>query len=405
MEKLLHYAWKHRILPLKELFTTDGRSVEIVDTGQSNRDAGPDFFNAKVRIGDTMWAGNVEIHLRSSDWFRHGHHLDSAYDNVILHVTTQADMEVRTQGGKQPPQLVLELPDALLQGYEELLTTMDYPRCHRQVPSFPPLLKSSWMDALLMERLMARSQRILDYVEDMRGDWAHALMVTLARSFGFSLNGEVFERWGRMLPLHAAGKHRDNLFQLNALFLGTAGLLGKVGDEALEKEYAYLTHKFSLTERLQEKDWRYMRTRPQNFPHVRILQLAQLYQRDSIGLSNLLDARDISSLQDCFVMKGLTKKTINLLLINTVVPVLYAYGRYHNEEPYEERAFSLLEQLKAEDNYIMRQWRDCGIKVDTAADSQALIQLKKEYCDRKDCLRCRFGYEFLKRALPPSTKQ
>ena len=134
-----------------------------------------------------------------------------------------------------------------------------------------------------------------------------------------------------------------------------------------------------------------MRTRPQNFPHVRILQWAQLYQRDSIRLSNLLDARDISSLQDCFVMKGLTKNTINLLLINTVVPVLYAYGRYHNEEPYEERAFSLLEQLKAEDNYIMRQWRDCGIKVDTAADSQALIQLKKEYCDHKDCLRSPYG--------------
>ena len=402
MEKLLHYAWKHRFFPPKALATTDGRSVELVDSGQVNRDAGPDFFNAKIRIDDTMWAGNVEIHLRSSDWFRHGHHLDAAYNNVILHVTMQADMEVTTQEGKRIPQLIMEMPEALCQGYEELLTTMDYPRCHRQVSSFSPLLRTGWMDALLCERLMERSERVLNYVTEMRGDWAHALMVTLARSFGFSLNGEAFERWGRMLPFHAAGKHRDSIFQLNALFLGTAGLLAKVEDGKLVAEYNYLAHKFSLTERLQEKDWRYMRTRPQNFPHVRILQLAQLFQRGSAELSNLLDAKDITSLRACFAMKGLTDSSINLLLINTVVPVLYAYGRYHNEEIYEERAIGLLEQLKAEDNYIMRQWRNCGIKVDTAADSQALIQLKREYCDRKDCLRCRFGYEFLKRAVPPS---
>lgn len=400
MEKLLHYAWKYRILPLKQLTTTDGRSVEIIDPGQSNHDAGPDFFNAKIRLGNTMWAGNVEIHQRSSDWFRHGHHQDNAYDNVILHVTTLADMEVKTLSGKQPPQLVMELPPQLFQGYEELLTTMDYPRCHRMVRHFPSLLKSSWMDALLCERLMERSGRILNQVEEMRGDWAHTLMVTLARSFGFSLNGDIFERWGRILPLHAAAKHRDSLFQLNALFLGTAGLLGKTDDEKLEKEYAYLTHKFALTHMLQEKDWRYMRTRPQNFPHIRILQLAQLYQRGSAELSNLLDAKDIAALQTCFAMKGLTKNSINLLIINTVVPIFYAYGRYHNEEHYEQRAIDLLEQLKAENNYIMRQWRDCGIEVDTAADSQALIQLKKEYCDRKDCLRCRFGYEFLKRTVP-----
>lgn len=396
MEKLLHYAWKCRILPLHQLFTTDGRSVEVIDPGLSNPNAGPDFFNAKIRIGETMWAGNVEIHLRASDWYRHGHDRDAVYDNVILHVAEVVDEEVRTSSGKVLPQVVFTIPDTLRRNYEELLTTMDYPRCHRFIPQIPSLMVHSWMDALLCERLKERSEKVLNRVEETLGDWSRALMVTLSRNFGFSLNGDPFERWGRILPLHAAAKHRDDLFQLQALFLGTAGLLGKVEDEKLAKEYAYLAHKFTLTEHLQESDWRYMRTRPQNFPHVRIMQLAQLYQNGTAELGHLLDAKDVPALRDCFAVKGLSKNAVDLLIINTVVPVLYAYGIYHSDEKYEDRAIDLLEQLKAEDNYILRQWRDCGLKVDTAADSQALIQLKREYCDKKDCLRCRFGYEFLK---------
>lgn len=397
MEKLLHYAWKYRILPLQQLLTTDGQEVEVLDPGQNNLNAGPDFFNAKIRIGQTMWVGNVEVHLRSSDWYRHGHDQDAAYDNVVLHVTQNADADVVTHDGKLLPQVVVAIPDALRQGYDELLTTMDYPRCFRVVPELPSLLKMCWMDALLCERLMDRSERVLRRVEETRGDWTRALMVTLARSFGFSLNGDAFERWGRILPLHAAGKHRDDIFQLNALFLGTAGLLAKAHDERLTKEYAYLAHKFTLNEALEESDWRYLRTRPQNFPHVRILQLAQLYQSGSAELSKLLDAKDVTALRQCFAVPGVSKATADLLIINTVVPVLYAYGRYHNDERMQDRATELLQQLKAEDNYILRQWRACGITVDTAADSQALIQLKREYCDRKDCLRCRFGYEFLKK--------
>lgn len=397
MEKLLHYAWKCKILPLRQLTTTDGQEVEVIDPGLSNPNAGPDFFNAKIRVGDTMWAGNVELHLLSSDWFRHGHNLDPAYDNVILHVTEKADVEVETHAGKRIPQVIVHIPDSLRNQYQELLTTMDYPRCHKMIPNIPSLTVHSWMDALLCERMMDRSSRVLKRVEETRGDWAKALMVTLARSFGFSLNGDAFERWGRLLPLHACGKHRDNLFQLQALFLGTAGLLDKVGDEKLKKEYAYLAHKFTLTETLEEKDWRYMRTRPQNFPHVRILQLTQIYQNGTAELSRLLEAKDVKELYDCFAVKGLSKGSTDLLIINTVAPALYAYGRYHNEEKYEHRALELLEQIKAENNYILRQWQACGIKVDTASDSQALIQLKREYCDKKDCLRCRFGYEYLKK--------
>ena len=231
MQKVLHYAWKCRILPLRQLLTTDGREVEVIDPGQSNPNAGPDFFNAKIRIGGTVWAGNVEIHLRSSDWFRHGHHEDGAYDNVVLHVAEVVDAEVVTKSGKVLPQLEIPIPDSLKQNYEDLLMTMDYPRCHRIIPTLPSILVHSWMDALLVERLKERSDRVLKILAETQGDWNRALMVTLARNFGFSLNGEVFERWGKLLPLHATAKHRDNLMQVKAIFLGTAGLIGKIKDE------------------------------------------------------------------------------------------------------------------------------------------------------------------------------
>lgn len=396
MEKLLHYAWKCRLFPLHQLLTTDGRELEVIDPGLSNPNAGPDFFNAKVRIGETMWAGNVEIHLRSSDWYRHGHESDPAYNNVILHVVGEADMDVEMSDGRTPPQLVLPLPQQLKQDYQTLLTTMDYPRCHTFVPSIPQMLVHSWMDALLCERLSERSERVLQRLRDTGGDWNHALIITLARNFGFSLNGDAFERWGRLLPLSAVRKHNDDLFQVEALFLGTAGLLDKHGDERMTKEYAYLAHKFNLTENMSQQDWRYMRTRPQNFPHVRVIQLALLFQQGAIDVSRILDTDSAKGFYQLFNVKGLSKSSIDLLIINTVVPFLYAYGVEHNEERYQDRAVALLEQVKAENNYILRQWAECGISVRTAADSQALIQLKREYCDRKDCLRCRFGYEFLK---------
>ncbi len=397
MEKLLHYAWKHKILPLKPLQTTDGQELEIIDPGMSNHNAGPDFFNAKIRIGGVMWAGNVELHMRSGDWFLHGHHTNPAYDNVILHVSTELNENtIVTSTGKHVPQLQMPIPEQLRTNYEQLLTTMDYPRCHKLIPQFEPMKVHAWMDALLDQRLRERSALVLQRLEQAGNDWEKAYMTTLARSFGFSLNGDAFERWARIMPFQAAGKHRNHLLQVEALFLGVAGLLEKAGDQELSREYAFLKHKFGITEELQLKDWRYMRTRPQNAPHVRMHQLALLFQQESATLSRLLEAESLAAVHDCLNTAGLTPATRNLLVINAVVPVLCAYGQYHEEEEYIDRAIRFLEGIKAEDNHILRQWRDCGIKVDTAADSQALIQLKRQYCDRKDCLRCRFGYEYLK---------
>lgn len=431
MEQLLHYVWKHRILPLGKLCTTSGQEVEVIDPGLHNHDAGPDFFNAKVRIGGQVWVGNVEIHLRSSDWQRHGHQLDPAYNNVILHVAEVVDAEVVTQDGKQLPQLCLPIPEDVSEHYAELCRTEDYPRCWRIIPSLSRLTVHSWMSALLAERLAERAQRCLDWLKAVDGDWERTLFVALARNFGFGVNGDAFEAWGKALPLHAAAKHRDDLFQLEALFLGTAGLLAleavpptarqAAAEDSyflrLQHEWAYLKHKFQLPEPMAYERWRYLRLRPQNFPHLRIVQLANLYFRGTASFAALMKASSREALHTALDAapsdywqrhylfglesrrseKHLSPSSRDLIIINTVCPMLFGYGEEHNDPSVQERAVELLEELRPEQNYIIRQWQQCGVEVASAADSQALIQLKRIYCDRKDCLRCRFGFEYLKR--------
>ena len=385
MERLLHYVWKHKILPLKPLTTQEGQTVEVIDPGLHNHDQGPDFFNAKIRLGATVWAGNVEVHLRSSDWFRHGHDSDPAYNSVVLHVVGEIDTEVTTQEGKTLPQVRLDVPDDICRRYEELCRTEDYPRCHRIIPSIPQIKVHQWMDALLVERLKERSEQVAARAERTGGDWERATFVTLSRSFGFGLNGDAFERWAMRIPLSAAGKHRDNLFQVEALFLGTAGLIDEVeglrsAQEALmlRQEYDFLRHKFGLDDAMERSDWRFLRTRPGNFPSVRIMQIAELYHSGRAQMSRLLEAKDTEDLHKCLAVKGMTAASRRLLIINTVVPLLFSYGRHTSNEDICQRAIRLLETLPAENNYILRQWQACGLKVATAADSQALIREKEQ---------------------------
>ena len=222
MEELLHYAWKHKIFPLHELRTREGETVEVIDPGLKNPDAGPDFFNAKLRIGTTLWVGNVEIHDRSSDWVRHGHDTDPAYASVVLHVTAELDADVTDCHGRHVPQLLLPYPVSLAERYDGLQHADRYPPCHSIISTLPALTVHSWMTALQYERLEAKAQRVADCVESCDHRWDDALFVTLARNFGFGLNSDVFERWGRSVPLRALDKHRDDLFQLEALLRASA---------------------------------------------------------------------------------------------------------------------------------------------------------------------------------------
>ena len=421
MEQLLHYVWKHKIFPLKELKTTTGQQVEVIDTGLANTDAGPDFFNAKLKLDGVLWIGNIEIHERSSDWFKHGHHADAGYNSVILHIASEIDTEISRSNGERIPQIQLICPEAVRTNYKELLETDSYPPCYRIIPSLPPFTAHSWMTALQMERFEQKATLLNERLKRCQGNWEDAFFITLARNFGYGLNGDAFETWAHRLPFRAVDKHRNDLFQIEAIFFGQAGILEDSDGDGyylrLKKEYTYLQHKFGLIP-MDASLWRFLRLRPANFPHIRIAQLACLYHRAYGLLSRIMETETLQGVRD--ILKGgtseywlthytfggsspsrpktLSNTSLDLLIINTVVTFLYAYGLHKGNRVLCARAGSFLEELKAENNYITRMWEQCGMKASNAADSQALIQLKKEYCDKKKCLYCRIGYEYLKRS-------
>lgn len=421
MEQLLHYVWKHKIFSLKELKTTTGQQVEVIDTGLANTDAGPDFFNAKLKLDGVLWIGNIEIHERSSDWFKHGHHADTGYNSVILHIASEIDTEISRSNGERIPQIQLICPEAVRTNYKELLETDSYPPCYRIIPSLPPFTAHSWMTALQMERFEQKATLLNERLKRCQGNWEDAFFITLARNFGFGLNGDAFETWAHRLPFRAVDKHRNDLFQIEAIFFGQAGILEDSDGDGyylrLKKEYTYLQHKFGLIP-MDASLWRFLRLRPANFPHIRIAQLACLYHRAYGLLSRIMETETLQGVRD--ILKGgtseywlthytfggsspsrpktLSNTSLDLLIINTVVTFLYAYGLHKGNRVLCARAGSFLEELKAENNYITRMWEQCGMKASNAADSQALIQLKKEYCDKKKCLYCRIGYEYLKRS-------
>lgn len=422
MEQLLHYVWKHKIFPLQVLRTTSGQPVEVIDPGLPNTNAGPDFFNAKLKIDGTLWVGNVEVHTQASDWLRHGHDRDRAYDTVILHVVGESNCDVYRTNGELVPQVLLPCPESVRQRYDELRQTEIYPPCYSILASLPKLTVHSWLSALQVERFEQKARAISQRLERFNRHWEDVFFITLARNFGFGLNGDAFEAWAGRLPFRAVDKHRDNLLQVEAFFLGQAGLLEEELPDAddyylkLRKEFAYLQHKFELSAPMTADQWRFLRLRPGNFPHVRLAQLAYLYHKEQSLFSRIMEAETLEAVKKILTIKAsayweehfnfkkasprqekrVGEGALNLIAINTVIPFLYAYGLHKADEVLCDRATRFLESLKAENNHVTRLWDGAGLPVSTAADSQALLQLQKEYCDKKDCLRCRFGYEYLK---------
>jgi len=417
-ESILHYVWQNKLFQAHNLKTTAGESVEIIDVGRHNTDAGPDFFNAKIKITDTLWAGNIEIHTCSSDWYKHNHQSDNAYNNVILHVVHKADCEVSGVNAEPIPQLELTFPAHIEENYEQLFIEQKWIPCADKIRLVPAIFIQSWKNALLTERLEQKMDSIEKLLTENNQHWEEAFYITLARSFGFGTNSQAFESLAKSLPVSVLAKHKDNLFQLEAFLFGQAGLLITADTdsyaEELHKEYEFLRTKFNLTP-IDGSQWKLLRLRPDNFPHVRIAQFAALIHSSSKLFSKIVENPDIHDLKQLFACepssfwqnhyifstesplknKKLGVQSVNSILINSVVPFLFCYASHKNNEELKEKALQILEQIPAERNSVVSNWQNVGITSNSAYDSQALLQLKKHYCDEKKCLRCRIGHKVL----------
>lgn len=424
-EILLHYIWLKRIFLVMEQFTTDGRRVEVINVGLHNTDAGPDFSNAVIRIDGVVWTGNVELHIKSSDWYRHGHQSDTAYDNIILHVVCQADKEVFNSHGEAIPQCELRFPSNA--AYLEQMMQDRSSLCAQRLSANPALMHDDWKEQLLRERMERKREAISQLLASTHHAWEQAFYVTLAHNFGFHTNGMPFELVAKHLPLSCIQKHRNSLFQIEAMLFGVAGLLPAeqpnlaIPDmpvatdyvQHLATEYAFLSKKFGLSS-IDRSLWKMLRMRPQNFPHMRIAQFAALLYQSEFLFSSLMSRHDLTSLRDTFSVApseywqthyrfdsssasarkaSLGKSSVDLLLINTVAPYKYAWGMEQNQSSLIGESLDLLRQIPAEKNHIIEEWRTLGLKIANAADSQAYLHLYQEYCIRHRCPNCDIGLE------------
>ena len=394
-EIILHYIWEHCLWAGFEQYTTDGKKVEILSVGEHNRDAGPDYSHARIRIDGKEWVGNIEIHVCASDWTKHHHHLDKAYDNIILHVVRTADKPIYNSKGELVPQCELNYPSdkdylsALFESAQRMDSAIARIGCAEKLLHDPRLLTEGWRKTLLCKRLECKRASITRLLEITKGSWEHALYISLARNFGFHTNSVPFEELAINTPLSYLQKHRNSLFQLTALLLGQAGL---VQEPELQKEYDFLRVKFGLTP-LEGSIWKHARLRPQNSPELRIRQFAQLMHQSENLLSKILDTDDLKELEVLFAVPQMGKSSVDILLINTVIPYKYAYALHQNNPVKAEQALRLMEKIPAENNTIVRQWRVLGQEVKNAADTQALLHLYQNYCQHHECINCEVGYK------------
>lgn len=406
-EILLHYIWQKHLWAGFPQYTTDGSPIEIVSVGQHNTHAGADFSHAHIRINGQDWVGNIEIHVHASDWYKHHHHTNPAYDSTILHVVAHADKDVINSRGERITQCELQYPhDKDYLGMLFSHVSLEDIPCGQQLLETPTLLTQGWKHILLEKRLECKRQAIQQLLHITQQSWAHAFYITLAHNFGFHTNGLPFEMLAIQTPLSCLQKHRNSLFQITAILLGQSGLLeqGASNQEpGLWEEYAFLQRKFSF-QPMDGSLWKKARMRPQGAPEVRIRQFAHLLYQSEHLFANLMEAQTIDEMVDLLSLKygndelyarverplPLGRKSIEILLINTVIPYRYAYT--HSQSPIST-AIHWLENIKKEDNTIIRQWAMLGQMVKSAADTQALIHLYQNYCQPHQCFNCQIGQQ------------
>jgi hypothetical protein len=418
-EHFISYLWKNRYFN-PEIETETGENLVVTHPGDQNTDSGPDFFNARLRIGDTTWAGNVEIHVQASDWFKHGHHLDLAYDHVILHVVYCADRQVYHQNGEPVQTVVIEnqFPARIFERYRQMMLNEQWIPCMNQLQPSLDYGFSLWAPALTTERMENKTSAISHLLTGSGDDWDEAFYRHLATAFGFKINSLPFEMLAKSLPLKIVRRHRESIVHLEALLYGQAGMLDRDFSDQypclLASEYDFFRGKYGLKP-IPGSSWKFLRMRPYNFPTIRISQFAAFLNLTQARFFPLLEVGSLSGASGLFKIEaseywnthyifdkatGIKPKIIGptcskLLVINGLAPFLFFYGREKGVYAICESVLDFLEESDGESNICIDQWKKAGLPASNALQTQALLQLKQFYCDKKRCLDCRIGNRLL----------
>lgn len=421
-EEFLHYLWKFKKFDPLNLKTFNGEEITIINVGQYLELAGPDFFNAQITIGNQKWAGNVEIHIKSSDWYVHHHERDEVYENVILHVVWEHDTEIFRKNNTEIPVLELKkyVDAATITNYQSLISPKSWIFCEKQLKEIDGFTINNWLERLFFERLERKSKPIFELLVQTKHDWEAVLFCLLAKNFGLNTNGEIFSKIAQSIPFSVIRKESFEVENLEALFLGSAGLLDSEKEDTYFKDlkfrYFYLLHKYQLEKGIVEPV-QFFKHRPDNFPTIRLSQLANLYHGHQNLFSRISTATSAKGIYEIFEIsasdywqnhyqfdkespkkkKKLSQSFVDLITINTIIPLQFAYAKSQAKEISED-LIQLLNEVAPEKNAIMDKFNSFGIKSKNAFESQSLLQLKNEYCNKSRCLECAIGMELLKRS-------
>jgi hypothetical protein len=416
-EEFLQYVWNNRLFEEKVYVSDTGEQVTILNQGIKNFDAGPDFCDARIKIGETTWVGNCEVHINASGWQKHNHQNDKSYENVVLHVVKKNDAEARTSNQRLVPTIELTYPKQLEKNFNQLLESRQWVACADQICKIDKFFLSHYLTSLTIERLENRSNDIVNRLKQNKNNWENTFYQFLSRGFGFKVNALPFEMLAQSIPLSILVKHRNNLFQTESLLFGQSGLLNKTPDEyseALKKEYHFLQKKYQLKP-INAHLWKSMRTRPANFPAIRIAQFAALIHQSTSLFSKILESEKISTLETVLKVKAsdywnnhyqfgqiskpykkiLTPDSVFLLLLNAIIPTIFVYGKIRNSSDFKDKALTYLESLPPEKNSIIKKWIRIGMPARNAFETQALLELRNEYCEVRKCLSCAIGSKLI----------
>jgi hypothetical protein len=420
-EDLLYFIWKFKYFNTYKLYNFDVDHIQIISPGIQNDDSGPDFTDVKILAGQTIWAGNIEIDIKSSDWYKHGHHTRPEYNNVLLQVVTNHDKQVLSENGRLVPVLELQVEQGIIEKYQQFISNKNLIPCSKDIGLVDPFKIQYWLGKTLTERFIDKSGDITKLLSQNKNNWEETFYQLLARSFGFHVNADPFEWLAKSIPLKYLSRHHKNLIQLEALLYGQAGFLEDTLPTnpyytELKNEYLFLRNKYQLTP-MDKHLWKFLRIRPSNFPTIRISQFANLIFRSNSLFSKIINETSVISLKHFFQTEAspfwdnhyhfikdskprkklLGNQSVEKLIINTVLPILFVYGSYTNNEAIKEKAIGFLDGLKPEKNALIEQWRQTGIRANSAFMSQSLLHQRKAYCEKEKCLECGIGIEILKK--------